>query len=156
MLILAFDVLGQPAPQGSARAFVTKGGRAVVTSANPQLRPWRDKLSWAARQALLEHPERVQFPITRAVGLRLTFWMRRPQDARRTLDVLPTKPPDLDKLIRAVGDSLTNAGVIRDDALITDVLMRKRYAVPPDLTKIYDPVKHRTEPCVEVRVRRID
>jgi crossover junction endodeoxyribonuclease RusA len=156
MLRLSFVVLGQPVPQGSARAFVTKGGRAVVTSDNTELRPWRDTVSWAARQALGEHSERPSFPITGPVSLVLAFHVRRPVSERKTVDVYPIKPPDLDKMLRAIGDSLTNAGVVRDDALITDVVMRKRYVVTPDLAKIYDPLKHRTEPCVVIQVKRLE
>jgi Holliday junction resolvase RusA-like endonuclease len=36
--------------------------------------------------------------------------------------------PDLDKLIRAVGDSLTDAGIIRDDSRIITITARKLYA----------------------------
>lgn len=129
-----------------------QGGRAVVTSDNSKLRPWRDTVSWAARDALAKHSERPKFPLTGAVLVTLGFWLHRPLSAPKTRDVLPISIPDLDKLIRAVGDSLTNAGVIRDDSLITDLLCQKRYAVGPHLAKIYEADFHRTEPCVTVLV----
>jgi Holliday junction resolvase RusA-like endonuclease len=152
MKTLRFECLGQPVPQGSMKGYVA-GGRAVVTSDNSKLRPWRDTVTWAARDALGVHPERADFPIPGAVTLDLSFWMHRPKNRPKTIDVLPLTPPDLDKLIRAIGDSLVNAGVIADDSIITDLRVSKRYAVSPDLTKIYVPGFHRHEPGVLVLVR---
>jgi Holliday junction resolvase RusA-like endonuclease len=37
--------------------------------------------------------------------------------------------PDSDKLIRLIGDALTIAGVIADDALIVRILAEKRYGL---------------------------
>jgi len=153
MLSLGFDVFGQPAPQGSVRAFV-QGGRAVVTSDNKKLRPWRDSVAWAAREALGKHRERLAFPLTGPVALRIEFWLHRPKNRSKTVDVLPMVPPDLDKLARAVGDSLVNAGVIMDDSLIVDIRMTKRYAVSPALPKIYVYGFHRHEPCAVVWVEQ--
>ena len=155
MRILSFEVLGNPVPQGSMRGFV-QGGRAVVTADNSKLRPWRDTVTWAARDALGNHPERPTFPIVTPVEMELRFWLHRPLSAPKTRDVLPTKPPDLDKLIRAIGDSLVNAGVIHDDAQITDLHVVKRYAVLPSLTKIFKPGFHRPEPGAVVLIREID
>lgn len=132
------------------------GGRAVVTSDNTKLRPWRDTVTWAARDALGRHPERPTFPITEAVTLTVEFWMHRPKNRPKTIDVLPLTPPDLDKLIRAIGDSLVNAGVLADDSLITDITVNKRYAVTPALPKIYVPGYHRHEPGAVVLVRERD
>ena len=41
---------------------------------------------------------------------------------------LPSVSPDLDKLIRAVGDSLTDSGVVTDDSRIVRISARKLYA----------------------------
>jgi Holliday junction resolvase RusA-like endonuclease len=37
--------------------------------------------------------------------------------------------PDVDKLVRAVGDGLTQGGAIADDARIVDLHAYKRYSV---------------------------
>jgi Holliday junction resolvase RusA-like endonuclease len=150
--VLSFTILGNPVPQGSMRGFVA-GGRAVVTSANVKLRPWRDTVTWAARDALGVHSEQPTFPIMGAVNLTVEFWMHRPKNRPKTIDVLPLTPPDLDKLVRAIGDSLVNAGVLGDDSQITDLSVSKRYAVSPALPKIYVPGYHRHEPCAVVLVR---
>jgi len=154
MLMLSFEAPGQPVPQGSVRGFVA-GGRAIITSDNSKLRPWRDTVTWAARDVLRGHSERASFPITGPVQLVLSFWMHRPKNRPKTVDVLPLVPPDLDKLIRAVGDSLVNAGVIRDDSQVVSITTTKRYAVGPDLAKIYVEHFHQHTPCVLVRVEEM-
>ena len=42
----------------------------------------------------------------------------------------PSKPPDLDKLVRAIGDALTDAGVWTDDALVVGWHATKRATLP--------------------------
>jgi crossover junction endodeoxyribonuclease RusA len=42
--------------------------------------------------------------------------------------------PDLDKLVRAVLDALSEAGVWRDDAQVVSVVARKAYGSAPGLT----------------------
>jgi Holliday junction resolvase RusA-like endonuclease len=155
MIDLSFEVYGQPVPQGSAKGFV-RGGRAVITSDNPKLRPWREAVTWAARDALGTHTARPLFPLTCPVILTVSFWLRRPSTAPRTVDVLPTKAPDLDKLARSVGDSLVNAGAIKDDALVVDLDVHKRYAVGPDLPKIFRLGEHRPTPGALITVECVE
>ena len=114
---LRFEVFGQPQPQGSARAFVVKG-RAVVTSANPNLKDWRNLVSVAARESMQGLP-----PVEGAVEVEATFWLARPKSVKRTL---PTVKPDVDKLIRGCLDAMTSV-VFADDAQVTRVAAQKRY-----------------------------
>lgn len=51
--------------------------------------------------------------------------MRRPRSVRRRWH---TVPYDVDKLARAVNDSLTRSGVIEDDSRIVELVARKLYA----------------------------
>jgi len=51
--------------------------------------------------------------------------MPKPASVKRSL---PSVSPDLDKLIRAVGDSLTDSGVVTDDSRIVRISARKVYA----------------------------
>lgn len=127
---LAFFVEGHPVPQGSKR-FV---GRGRMIEANPRLRLWRAVVSDVARAAVGGRD-----PIEKGVPVRLVvrFLLPRPRTVKR---VWPTVPADLDKLTRAVGDALTDAGVWVDDSQVVDLFASKRYA---------DGV-----PGVEVRVER--
>lgn len=141
-----FDVYGIPESQGSARAFV-RGGKAVVTSANDKLRPWRDLVTASAVAAKGDG----WAPFDKAVTLEVTFYLPRPKSAPKTRDILPVTGKDLDKMLRAVGDSLTNAAVVVDDSRITTIVTHKAYAVGPHL-KFYDPRIHRAEPGAHVLV----
>lgn len=116
---LSFRVLGVPVPQGNHKPFVVNG-RAVMAHANAKvLHGWREAVANAAREAHAGLP-----PYDGALRLRARFVMPRPKSARKAAHWQPAKP-DYDKLARALGDSLTIAGVIRDDARIVDAHILK-------------------------------
>lgn len=112
---------GTPIPQGSSRAFV-RGGRAVVTSANPRLRSWRLDAA-AAIQAAMDG----RAPLDGPISVRVFFYFARPDSHYGKRGLLPSAPeyhtvrPDLDKLVRAILDALTEAGAIRDDSRVASV-----------------------------------
>jgi Holliday junction resolvase RusA-like endonuclease len=121
MTPLHFDAVGTPQPQGSAKAFVV-GGKARITSDNTRLKPWREAVVYAAWDAM----ERAGWTTTEApVEVTLSFRLPRPKSVRRTW---PTVRPDLDKLTRAVLDSMTTAGVFGDDSQVIAVYASKAYA----------------------------
>jgi Holliday junction resolvase RusA-like endonuclease len=71
---LAFEVPGEPQPQGSTKAFKHRhSGRVMVTSDNARLRPWRDAVSWHARQA-----QHGGGPLIGPVKVRVEFRFARP------------------------------------------------------------------------------
>jgi Holliday junction resolvase RusA-like endonuclease len=59
-----------------------------------------------------------------AISLTAIFFMPRPKSVVRPL---PSVKPDLDKLIRAIGDAATKAGVIQDDSQICEIVAHKVY-----------------------------
>jgi Holliday junction resolvase RusA-like endonuclease len=63
------------------------------------------------------------FPV--AVAVTIHFWLRRPKSVTRQY---ATGTYDIDKLTRAVLDSLESAGVIVNDNLVVDLTVRKTYA----------------------------
>lgn len=111
-----FRVDGIPVPQGSKKGFVV-GRRAVLVDDNKdKLKPWRAKVAAAA-----DLGETFTGPVIVAA----VFYMPRPKTVRR---LLPSVKPDLDKLARALGDGMTDGGLITDDALIVSWWIHKRYA----------------------------
>jgi Holliday junction resolvase RusA-like endonuclease len=64
-------------------------------------------------------------PIDEPCELIVNFYLPKPKTVDRQL---PSVSPDLDKLIRAVGDSLTDSGVVTDDSRIVRISARKLYA----------------------------
>ena len=117
---LYFRVEGVPTPQGSKTAYV-RGGRAVLVESNKKLPAWREAVTEAARQAMYA-TEQVE-PFNAPLKVVVTFFMPRP--AKPKWAKYPASKPDLDKLIRAVLDSLTKAKTITDDALVVEVVARK-------------------------------
>ena len=64
-------------------------------------------------------------PFPTAVSVFIMFWLRRPKSVTRQY---ATGTYDIDKLTRAVLDSLESAGVIVNDNLVVDLDVRKAYA----------------------------
>lgn len=119
-VVVEFRAIGQPQPQGSARAFV-RGGRAHITTANPKLHNWRDVVGWSAREAMASRPLVDEGPI----WVMATFILTRPKSAPKSR-VCPTTKPDVDKLSRGLLDALT--GVCwRDDSQVVGLMVAKRY-----------------------------
>lgn len=120
-------VVGVPQPQGSARAFV-RGGRPIVTSANPKNGAWRDSMSCAFAEAI-DSQSRLPPPLFDcAVEVSAMFVMPRTKTMGKKGKPHTVKP-DCDKLIRSLCDSLSESQVIRDDCLIVSYAwVTKRYA----------------------------
>lgn len=123
---------GLPQPQGSSRAFV-RGGRAVITSANPRLRPWRATVTEELSNAIGVGSH----PIADPVAVTLEFVFPRPASHFGKRGLLPSAPefpggrPDVDKCVRAILDSLQESGAIRDDSLVVTLIARKRFGERP-------------------------
>jgi Holliday junction resolvase RusA-like endonuclease len=67
-------------------------------------------------------------PLLGPLVMSLVFHMPRPKSTMREY---PNSAPDLDKLIRAVGDSLQESGVVSNDGQIVSVHAHKVYAQEP-------------------------
>lgn len=131
---LSLYVAGVPVPQGSKRAFPHyRTGRVVMVDDNSNLAGWRDAVTAAASVEWGGAPA-----LAVPVWASLSFYLPRPaghfgtgRNAGTLRPSAPTWPgvkPDLDKLVRAVFDSLTAAGVWTDDARCVGVSAWKFYA----------------------------
>lgn len=119
---LSFVVAGEAIPQGSAKAFVVKG-RAVITTDNPRLKEWRQKVVDAAELAMTDGGFGDQ-----PVAVSLWFRFVRPESVKAAARPWPSVRPDVDKLARAVLDALTTSGVVSDDSRVVDLRAVKVYA----------------------------
>jgi Holliday junction resolvase RusA-like endonuclease len=120
---ISFTVLGVPQPQGSTRAFIPKGWtRPIITAANAKTKPWRQQIAGMAlvargsRETIDEGP----------VYLRADFYFDRPKSVKSPHK---TTKPDLDKLLRSLGDALTGI-LFADDAQIVECEVTKRFGSP--------------------------
>lgn len=126
MTQVQFTVDGIPAPQGSKTPWGSE--------ANPNTRPWRATVTAAAAEAMREAPV-----LTGPVSLEVLFFFPRPKshygtgrkvgELKASAPVFHTSKPDADKLLRAIGDSLTGI-VVRDDSQFARVTAEKMYGRP--------------------------
>ena len=118
---MEFIVVGVAIPQGSARAFLPKGGRRpIITSDNPRLRSWRHLVADEAQRhvtRIFRGPVRVQ----------LHFWLPRPKSLTKKPDAPHLTRPDVDKCVRAIFDSLSRVAWA-DDSQVVGLTARKDYA----------------------------
>lgn len=113
-------IYGTPGPQGSKdfKGF-SRAGKAKLIESSPKLKPWRDDITTAI--AVYLAPLRPGWiPIATAQIVRMIFTLPKPKASPKTIRIAAQKYPDLDKLARGAGDALTQAGLIRDDALIVE------------------------------------
>lgn len=122
-MTVTFFVSGVPVPQGSKTAFVV-GKRAIVTDANKdKLKPWRAEVTrvaadaWGGRESLAG-----------AVSVDVRFVTVKPKSVKRET---PHVKPDIDKLLRALFDGLTDAKVWLDDAQVVRLTASKVYGADP-------------------------
>ena len=133
---VSVDVRGLPRPQGSLRLHTLPGGKVAARYADT-VYEWRAVLQERLARECVE-----QF--VGPVELRLGFDMPRlqshfrPVNSKRSAPELresapdyPCSAPDLDKLVRAVGDSITDAGLWRDDGQVASLVAAKRYSDTP-------------------------
>lgn len=121
MRSIEIAVQGEPVPQGSKRCFC-RNGKANLVESNKALRPWRQVITTtalgAAARANWETADN-------AINLTVTFRMSKPKSTRRGT---PCVKPDLDKLLRAVLDGLTDARIWTDDSRVVLIDAHKTYA----------------------------
>lgn len=132
-----FRVRGLPVAQGSARAFVAGGKARIATDSNRSNSPigaWRGAIAKAASDAMEDAPAWAC-----PVAVHATFFFPRPKShylpVTRTrltrqlrLDApnVQTSKPDIDKLLRALLDGITNV-VVRDDSQVATVRASKQF-----------------------------
>lgn len=128
MRAIHFVVYGVAQAQGSAKAFMPKGGRfPIVTSSNPKLRGWRHLVSDAAGRALAEAGGHFMEKGT-AVRVVAEVYLPRPK-ALGKREAHHTKSPDVDKIARGLSDALSGV-VFADDAQVVQFKVSKFYTAP--------------------------
>ena len=113
--LVAFEVLGVPAPQGN-KTLMPNG--AIVEgkskTGRAKHKAWRQAVAWTARDLAESEPHDGALQAT--ITFRLPMPKSRPA-AAQTLGMWPhSVRPDIDKLLRCTFDGLSDGGLIRDDA----------------------------------------
>ena len=114
---------GECVPQGS-KSVNRKTGH--MFEANARLKAWRKEAAVHLDQYIGTWFGAWE-PFDGPLAIDVTFYLPRGKTVTREL---PSVKPDLDKLQRALGDMLTIAGIITDDARIVTWHSSKRYGDP--------------------------
>ena len=120
---LTFFIAGTPIPQGSKTA-IRHGRRARLIEANKRLKPWRNTLQTALANQTAGR--RVPGPFTIYLDFRFSP-PQRPRYRDPNGAGIHAVKPDVDKLTRAVLDSLAAADIIDDDARCVTLTATKNY-----------------------------
>lgn len=123
-MTLSVFIPGNPAAKGNIRYLGQRGGRAILTDATKNLKPWDSHV----RSALADDEGQPKARFDGAVHVELEFVMPRPLSTPKKRTPAAVKKPDLDKLQRAVFDAISSAGVWRDDSQVVSVTATKRIA----------------------------
>lgn len=117
---LLFEVHGIPGPQGSKRH--VGGGRMIESSA--KVKPWREAVKWACIEA-----NKAGMRFGGPVHLFVAFCVKKPKSAPKRTRTWPVtrSSGDIDKLMRATCDALTDAGIWGDDSQVVSVITTKDY-----------------------------
>src|SRR3990172_3877538 len=110
MTTIGFFVSGVPAAQGSMRS--PKAG--VVLHSSGKLKVWRELVGWKANEAIAGRPL-MEGPL----ALEAQFDFARPKRGHGG-ELWKATTPDLDKLLRALGDAMEGV-VYRNDAQIAEI-----------------------------------
>lgn len=127
---VSFTVPGEPIGKGRPRATTRACHAALYTP--KKTANYEGLIAHAAQQAMgsatpVEFACQVQMIITVSVP---ASWSKKKQAAALAAQVLPTKKPDTDNVVKAVFDGM-NGVVWRDDVQAVDLFVRKRYGAMP-------------------------
>ncbi|MBG6083255.1 RusA family crossover junction endodeoxyribonuclease [Zhihengliuella flava] len=117
-MTFTLTINGTPAPQGSKRHV----GHGRLIEMSKKLPAWRQAIIAQTKTTLGPDWDPYDGPL----HVIATFHLPEPKKSR--FGTHPAGLPDLDKLLRALGDGLTQAGAITDDARIIRWSARKEWA----------------------------
>lgn len=123
---IRINIVGLPAPQGS-KTRMPNGALVESSSASGRAKfnDWRTAVAVAAWHAYDEHGC-INWPaVELEVLFRFPMPKSRPAAARDAGSIWKTSTPDLDKLIRALGDGLVRGGLLPDDNRLCHIVARK-------------------------------
>ena len=116
-MTIRFSAEGVAVQQGSMRHI---GNGRMIHSKSAELAIWRSTVALAAKAAGCT-------PIDTPISISMKFRIKRPKTVKRAH---PTVPPDLDKYIRGILDSLTGTAYV-DDSQVIQITASKEYADSP-------------------------
>lgn len=132
--MLTVTVPGKPITQGSLRTI----NRHTFHDNDAKLMPWRALVGWHIRQEMAA--QGLSEPLEGPLSLIATFTLAKPPSVPASRWA-PAVKPDLDKLCRALGDSIGASGAICQDAQFVTIVASKVYGPLPGVTFTISPAE---------------
>lgn len=136
---LAFTIPGEPRGKGRPRATSIGGHARMFTDAKTA--SYENLVKLAASRALGDRD-----PLDEALRIRVSVRMvpaashsAKKRAAMLSGEIMPTKLPDIDNVVKAVLDGC-NRVAFRDDALIVSLIASKSYSATPGVDVVIEPM----------------
>lgn len=123
--VVTFFIPGKPI--GKQRPRTTKTGHTYTPE---KTRTWESHCGWELRQQMtrISYEQGIQLPkFTERVVVDMRFNFDKPKSTPKRV-TQKLKKPDYDNLAKSITDALQNVGFYKDDALVTDCMIRKRFS----------------------------
>lgn len=128
--MITFSVPGIPVPKGRPRFSISNG---FVRAHTPAITVnYETLVRLSAQRAMLGRPP-LSGPVRLSIQIVLpvpTSWSKEKQRKALAGEVMPTKKPDMDNVVKALLDGM-NSVVFRDDSNVVDLNVSKRYGQVP-------------------------
>lgn len=121
---ISFFVSGVPAPEGSMNSYGK--GRMVPTNYK-KLKPWRESIAEGFKTAYPNYNNGIVHPQFSPVKITMIFYLPKAKSCKLAEPTM--KRADLDKLERAVNDSLTGLAWF-DDCQVVEINSKKVFGIP--------------------------
>ena len=128
--VIAFSVPGVPVGKGRPRVTSIAGRARMYTPAKTAA--YEGLVAYAAHGALAGR-SLIDEPVACAVWIDAPIpasWSQKKQRQAMAGEILPAAKPDADNVIKAIFDGC-NGALWRDDVLVCDLIVRKRYSATP-------------------------
>ena len=120
-------VNSRAAPQGSKRHV----GNGVMVESSKRVKPYREAVRYAVLESKWDG-----VTLEGAIRAEVRFCFRPPKSAKKSAKPTTRSTGDIDKLVRATFDALTDVGLIADDSRVVSLKTSKTYGMK-DAVDIY-------------------
>lgn len=125
---ITFTIPGEPVAKGRARSFIRAGHIAHHTP--EKTARYENLVRLAAQQVMARAP--IEGPVHLTVRAFFSIpvsWSLKKQRSAALGELMHTKRPDLDNVVKAIKDG-ANGVVWKDDSQVADIRASKRYGTP--------------------------
>lgn len=135
--IIEFIVPGNPV--GKGRPKFARRGKFVQTYTPEKTVSYENLIKLKAEQAM-QGMDLIAGPVKLGLNISVSIpasWSKKKKAAAVAGEIKPTTKPDIDNIVKAVGDAMNNI-VFKDDSQIFEVSARKAYAEIPGVRVIVE------------------